>query len=142
YSYEMPQSFAGFERPITYQWRRDGTNVTGATNASLPFVAPTSEANGWYDVVVSDRYTSATSHMAQVEIVAPELAANRDGALIELSFRGVAEVAYSAQQRDSFDPADGWSTTTIFFGNASVTRWSVPILPSVSNRFYRVVTEP
>jgi uncharacterized delta-60 repeat protein len=55
---------AGGAPPLSYQWRKDGTNRTGATGTSLRL-----DAVGWadrasYDVVVSDRFGTVTSTAA------------------------------------------------------------------------------
>jgi hypothetical protein len=57
--------------PFTYQWRRNGVPVPGATSASLSFAnAQTSDA-GSYDVVVSNVAGSSTSAAALVTLNTP-----------------------------------------------------------------------
>ncbi len=52
--------------PITYQWRHNGANITGATGAAL-FIASVGEADlGPYDVVVSDGRQTLTSAPAEL----------------------------------------------------------------------------
>jgi hypothetical protein len=55
--------------PLTYQWRKNGANIAGATSASLSFAAVTLADAGSYDVVVSGVCSpSATSNPATLTI--------------------------------------------------------------------------
>ncbi len=59
--------------PLSYQWRKDGANVPGGTNATL--IVPGLVANsGSYVVVVTNSLGSVTSNVAQVRIVDAALA--------------------------------------------------------------------
>lgn len=49
--------------PLAYQWRRNGTNIAGATGASLSFTV-SSGAFGQYSAVVSNAYGQAISKSA------------------------------------------------------------------------------
>ncbi|WP_221031127.1 immunoglobulin domain-containing protein [Actomonas aquatica] len=53
---------------FTYQWRRNGVPVSGATNNSLFFSATDPSRAGDYDVVVSNADGSVTSRTARVSI--------------------------------------------------------------------------
>jgi hypothetical protein len=52
---------------LTYQWRRNGQNIPGATQATYQFVATLSDA-GIYDVVVSNACGSVTSDTVRVTV--------------------------------------------------------------------------
>ena len=54
--------------PLTYQWRRDGVDIAGATAASLTLNAITVDDGGSYDVVVTNDCTSVTSAAATVTV--------------------------------------------------------------------------
>ena len=45
--------------PITYQWRREGVNIPGATNAVITITAAQTNHAGRYTVLVSDAGTSS-----------------------------------------------------------------------------------
>lgn len=67
----QPASFqvsAGGTAPFTYQWRKDGTPLGGATQSlySIPSVAPSHA--GTYDVVVSNTQGSITSQPATLTL--------------------------------------------------------------------------
>lgn len=54
--------------PLTYQWRKDGENIPGATAATLSLDDVTIAAAGDYDVVVSNAAGSATSTIATLTV--------------------------------------------------------------------------
>ena len=57
--------------PLRYQWRRNGTNLSGATNAALSLLNFQQSQAGNYDVTVSNTVGAATSSVATVTILAP-----------------------------------------------------------------------
>jgi hypothetical protein len=57
--------------PLTYQWRRDGTNILGATAPSYTINALSIPDEGTYDVVVTDGIGSLTSQPAEVGVMCP-----------------------------------------------------------------------
>ncbi len=66
---------AAGDTPLTYQWRRNGTNIPGATSASYT-LTPTkgSDSGATFDVVVTNAYGSASSALATLTVhVAPSI---------------------------------------------------------------------
>jgi hypothetical protein len=57
-------------QPITYQWRKGGTDIPGETGASLTFNPALPGDSGSYDVVVSNGEGSLTSNPATLTVVA------------------------------------------------------------------------
>ena len=57
--------------PLYYQWRRNGTNLVGKTNASLLLLNIQLSSIGDYSVVVSNAYAAVTSAVARVTLIAP-----------------------------------------------------------------------
>jgi hypothetical protein len=55
--------------PISYQWRKDGVAISGATNASFTIANPQFADAGVYSVVVSNTLGSATSNGATLTVV-------------------------------------------------------------------------
>jgi uncharacterized repeat protein (TIGR01451 family) len=55
--------------PLSYQWRRGGTPLAGATGASLTINPTLSASAGSYDVVVSNAHGTATSDPATLTVV-------------------------------------------------------------------------
>ncbi len=54
--------------PLTYQWRKDGTAITGATNSTLSLSGITAAQAGSYSVVVTNSAGSATSNAAALTV--------------------------------------------------------------------------
>jgi hypothetical protein len=52
---------AGAGVPTSYQWRKDGTNILGATSSTLELASATPQDSGSYDVVVGNDAGSTTS---------------------------------------------------------------------------------
>jgi hypothetical protein len=61
---------SGFPTP-TYQWRMNGTNITGATTATNAIAATTPQTAGLYDVIAKNSLGSATSVVARVVVGLP-----------------------------------------------------------------------
>jgi hypothetical protein len=55
--------------PFTYQWRKNGTNIAGATGSSLSLSNVSSTDVGSYSVVVSNSYGIFTSNSATLSVV-------------------------------------------------------------------------
>jgi M6 family metalloprotease-like protein len=58
-------------RSVSYQWRKDGVAIAGATNATLTFNQTTLADTGSYDVVVTDAGNTAVSFAARFAVVTP-----------------------------------------------------------------------
>lgn len=61
-----------------YQWRKNGANVVGATNATLPFAALTAADTASYDVVLTNATGTGTSNAATVVVATPLTAVLRN----------------------------------------------------------------
>lgn len=55
--------------PLAYQWQRDGENINGATEATLPFNNTVSSMSGEYRAVLSNGYGSVTTFVARVTVL-------------------------------------------------------------------------
>lgn len=65
--YRCARDFA--EAPLTYQWRRDGQAILGATNASFSIGAAAPAHEGLYSVVVSNALGFAISPAARLTVL-------------------------------------------------------------------------
>ncbi|MBD2755939.1 PQQ-dependent sugar dehydrogenase [Spirosoma validum] len=54
--------------PLSYQWQKDGSNISGATSASYAITSTTASDAGQYQVIVSNTAGSATSNPATLSI--------------------------------------------------------------------------
>jgi hypothetical protein len=57
--------------PLHYQWQLGGTNVPGATQATLPLAAVTGSQTGAYSVIVSNLSGSVTSAPTMLALLQP-----------------------------------------------------------------------
>jgi Immunoglobulin I-set domain/Immunoglobulin domain len=61
--------------PITYQWRKEGVNISGATTDTLLLATIQASDAGHYDVVITNAAGSTTSNEVTVTIDAPAVVA-------------------------------------------------------------------
>jgi len=86
---------AGGAAPLTYQWRFNGTNITGGTASSLQFAALQYTNAGLYDVVVTGPGGSVTSRVAVVNVF-PILQGQLSGKNMTLNWAGPFVLQYAA----------------------------------------------
>ncbi|UYZ62525.1 PQQ-dependent sugar dehydrogenase [Hymenobacter weizhouensis] len=60
--------------PLSYQWQKDGVNISGATGATYTIASVTAADAGQYRVVVSNAAGSVTSAAATLTVTAPNTA--------------------------------------------------------------------
>ncbi len=63
---------AGGTAPLSYQWRKDGAPLDGATAASLELINVPLAAAGGYDVLVSNAFGCVTSTVAKLVVITPD----------------------------------------------------------------------
>jgi len=59
--------------PLSYQWQFDGTNIAGATSATLTLTNVSAANDGNYTVIVSNSEGSVTSNLATLSVLAPAI---------------------------------------------------------------------
>src|SRR5207248_2261071 len=97
--------------PLSYQWQKNGANISGATTASYTTPATTSTDNGaTYDVVVSNSAGTVTSNTATLTVnaaaVAPAITAQPvsqtvtagQTATLSVTAAGTAPLSYQWQK--------------------------------------------
>ncbi|MBX3737538.1 MAG: immunoglobulin domain-containing protein [Candidatus Didemnitutus sp.] len=72
-------------RPLSYQWRRAGTVIAGATAATLELTALTDAASGDYDVLVSNPAGTVTSAVATLTVTTPPTVVTAPAARVVVS---------------------------------------------------------
>jgi glucose/arabinose dehydrogenase len=98
---------------LRYQWRKNGVNITGATNATYKTSAVVYADSGTYSVVVSNNAGSVTSHNAVLKVTPPN---QTPVAVINTPLKGAT---YAAGNKISFsgsgsDAEDGTLSTAAF----------------------------
>jgi hypothetical protein len=63
--------------PVSYQWRFNGTTITGATSSSYSVLGATVSNGGAYDAIASNSYGSITSAVAQLTVLVPPTITNQ-----------------------------------------------------------------
>ena len=66
-SYTFTAAASG-STPLSYQWRKGGTNILGATSSSLALTGLLAANSGSYDCVVTNNCGSATTAAASLEV--------------------------------------------------------------------------
>jgi alpha-tubulin suppressor-like RCC1 family protein len=120
--------------PMTYQWRFKGSNIVGATNATLVISGVQAADTGAYDVVVSNANGSVTSAVAVLSLKAVDVQM-----LAAVTVQG--EVGANARVDWSLD-AQAWQTLTNFALPYSPFRFVDWDSLGRPYRFYRVIFEP
>ena len=97
---------------LSYQWRKDGTNIAGATNATHNLVDVTSAQRGTYDVVVTSAAGSVTSLPAKVNTYArATITTNADVSFAAYSTGTGLEAANNGTLGDLYYPSNLASST-------------------------------
>jgi len=133
--------------PLTYIWRKNGTNIAGATGVSLTLSNVTRFFSADYSVVVTNTYGSVTSSNAQLKVRVPQRLGNptRAGITLTMTSGDVDGGALTAADLARFSVQTStnlvdWSTlpVTLVFSNGGF-RFTDSIVTNRPVRFYRVV---
>jgi len=124
--------------PIYYQWKKDGTDLTGKTGSTLTLTSLTTNDSGNYTVVVSNTWGSAQSAVAAVAVAfrpIPGVYGTGLDATGNSLPDGVADIHYvlSASSDPNFPGPDalvitnGWPIQTgVWVVNGPNSRWIAP----------------
>ena len=99
--------------PLSYQWQKGGTNISGATAASYTTPATTAADNGsQFRVVVTNPYGNATSSAATLTVIAVDVTTyhydnTRSGANVQESILTPANVKSATFGKIGFYSVDG-----------------------------------
>lgn len=124
--------------PLTYQWRKDGEEIAGATNAALPLAQVNAGSAGMYDVVVTNDCGVLTSAAAVVSVRAPTVIATHPasqtacpGVTVTMS---VAATGANLSYQWRFNSGSGYVN---LFDGGGVSGTTTPVLvmgPVAANR--------
>ena len=118
--------------PMTYQWRHDGTNISGATDFELTLTNVTVEAAGEYDVVVTNPAGSVTSEAAELTVHFAEVKLYAG-----VTLRGEVGDKFKLEYRDQLQEPEVWNVITNVTLTTSESIWIDYTTPEGTNRFYR-----
>jgi uncharacterized repeat protein (TIGR01451 family) len=129
--------------PYTYQWQKGGTDVTGATAATLSFATLSSTDAGSYTVVVINAAGSVTSNAAILTVVmTPTIAVQpvsinaNQGASATFSVTAAGGGTYTYQWKKAGVNIVGATTATLSLSNvqsADAVTYSVTVTNAMGN---------
>src|SRR5262249_55952998 len=93
---------ASGDEPLTYQWQRNGVNISGATSSTLSIVNASAANAGSYTVVVGTAAVSPTITLARLLVVdpPPRVGGFRAAMVEPATSSAGAAVAFSATASD------------------------------------------
>lgn len=110
--------------PFTYQWKKNGVDIAGATTANLRFAPVVPADEGRYSVVVSNVAGSATSREAQLTVrAASRVAIQRQPESITIAEGQSASLSVSVS--GSFPVTYQWSKNGTIIANATSSGYSI-----------------
>jgi hypothetical protein len=137
---------------LTYQWRKDGVDIAGATQASLSIASAQVGDAGSYVVVVSNSGGSVTSNPATVQLLtAPQITSPLTASAVQgeaftyrMTATGTAPVAFVASQ---LPPGLSYSGDTIsgvpsVGGVAAITLQALNYLGTDTETLRLTITKP
>ncbi len=117
---------------LTYQWRKDGSDIAGATNALLEIAAVTGADAGSYDVVIGSTCGSTTSDAAGLTLNVPvSITSNPagvvacEGDMVQLDASATGSGTLSYQWRK--DGADIAGATSSSYSTAEAGTYDVTV---------------
>ena len=135
-------SATGLPSP-NYQWRYNGTNISGATNSNyaLAFVAATNTGN--YSVLITNFMGSITSTNAALSLVAPSAAqfssVNVSTGSVQISFSGDAYWTYTIETSTNLT---SWSALTNLTSANGLFKFDVGSTTNSPQQFFRARVGP
>jgi hypothetical protein len=127
--------------PISFQWRRNGTDVPGGTNATLSLASVQASDAGNYSVLASNPAGQVTSAPAVLRVlVSPTITAiELAGASAKISFSTEAGLSYTVEFKNTPD-APAWTALGPVAGTGGVVVVT-DAAATASSRIYRVRVE-
>jgi len=124
--------------PIAYQWKIDGANMLGQTNAVLSMASVGVAQAARYTVAVSNSGGEVISAGALLRVLLEPRITQvvHSGTTTEVSFTSVANLSYTVEFKDTPD-APAWSISGTVTGTGSIMTFAdSPATPT--SRIYRV----
>ena len=123
----------------TYQWRKNGTNILGATNATFNISGANLNDNAAYSVLVTNSAGSITSSNAVLSVPAASIpvSATVVGGALRLTWP-VEMIGYHVEVQTN-NLTSGFGTNWISLGYNTTNTVSFPLSPGIGSMFYRLV---
>jgi hypothetical protein len=133
---------AGGSMPLTYQWQKNGNNLSGATTPSLILGPLGSTDTADYRVIVGNRFGSVTSAVARIEVAGtPTVAIQMNPGIV---VHGTVGLHYRVEWRNALDPGSPWQLLQDIPSLPSATYVVIDPTPisATNQRFYQAVLVP
>ena len=127
--------------PLSYQWRRNGVAVAGATGATLTLAGAQPADAGDYTALVSNSEGSVTSSVATLRVLVPPVITqiSRAPGSANVSFTTVVGLNYVVEFKEALTNAP-WGALAPVAGTGAV-RTVTDAVATAATRFYRVRAE-
>ncbi len=122
--------------PITYQWRKGGVNITGATSASYSIPATVGGDAGSYDVVLINAAGSVTSAPATLTVNVPITVTTQPSSL---TVNQGAAASFNVSATGSAPISYQWRKGGVDISGATSASYSIPTTVSGDAGSYNVV---
>jgi hypothetical protein len=127
------------QRPLAYQWVKDGVAVPGATAETLTLDDVKLTDGGAYSVIISHDLGSLASGPALLRVIPAETSiALYPGVTIS----GVVGRTYAVQQTTDINDPASWQTVATLTLTKPVEVWHDPNPADQPRRFYQVIAVP
>ncbi len=125
----------------TYQWKKDGTAISGATSATLTLSAVQTSAAGTYTVVATNSVSAVTSTGAVLTVTASNVAPAMTTQPLSQSVTAGATVAFTAAASGTPTPTFQWKKDgTVISGATSATLTLSAVQTSAAGTYTVVAT--
>ncbi|MGC4072552.1 MAG: pectinesterase family protein [Nibricoccus sp.] len=120
----------------TYQWKKDGNNITGATSATYTIASPVAGDTGAYTVVVTNSAGSVTSSTATLTLGNPP-AITTQPANVSVNVGGSATFSVVATGTGTLTYQ--WQKNAVNIAGATSSSYTINPVQTVDGASYRVV---
>jgi glucose/arabinose dehydrogenase/regulation of enolase protein 1 (concanavalin A-like superfamily) len=131
---------AGGTAPLSYQWQRNGTNISGATSPTYTIPSVTINDNGaLFRCVVSNAYGTVTSNQALLTVSQNQLpTATIDLPVVGTHYNGGQTITYSGTGTDPEDgnePASAFTWEVVFHHDQHTHPFILPFSGTTGGTF-------
>ena len=125
--------------PISYQWKKDGTAIAGATDATLSLANVTTANAGSYTVTLTNAYGTATSSAAAVTVTSAAIPATITSQPVSQTIAAGSPVSFSVTAYGSSPMTYQWKKDGTAITGATSTSYSIDKVAVTDAGSYTVV---
>lgn len=125
--------------PFTYQWRKDGQNINGATGATYTIASTVSGDAAAYSVVVTNSVSSVTSNNATLTVNPATAAPSFTTQPTDQTVAAGAPVTFTAAASGNPSPTYQWKKNGVTIGGATNSNYTIASVAAGDAGDYTVV---